>query len=75
VQHVDYHETTTFREVLPMSRRSFPRYGHHKATAQARVRIDGKDHYLGEYGSPESHRLYARLISEWQSRQECSAAR
>src|SRR4051794_16116920 len=37
----------------------------HKATGQAVVRIDGKDHYLGKYGSPESQAEYDRLIAEW----------
>lgn len=31
-----------------------PNYRHHKPKNLAVVRIDGKDHYLGSYGSPES---------------------
>ena len=31
-----------------------PSYLLHKATGQARVRIDGRDHYLGEFGSDQS---------------------
>ncbi|MEW4565769.1 site-specific integrase [Bremerella sp. JC770] len=42
-----------------------PKYGCHKASGQAVVRIHNKDHYLGPHGSPESHEAYARLISEW----------
>ena len=42
-----------------------PKYRLHKARNCAVVRIDGKDHYLGPYDSPESHEKYARLISEW----------
>jgi len=42
-----------------------PAYLLHKPSGRARVRIDGKDHYLGEYNSPESHDAYARLIAEW----------
>lgn len=53
-----------------MPRRSVPRYWHHKPTGQARVRIDGQDHYLGEFGSDESHERYAKLIAEWQGRQK-----
>jgi integrase len=49
-----------------MSRRT-PSYCHHKASGQAVVRINGKDHYLGTYGSPESHAEYDRLIAEWLS--------
>jgi hypothetical protein len=36
----------------------------HKPTGQARVRIDGKDHYLGEYGSAASRERYVDLIVE-----------
>jgi hypothetical protein len=31
-------------------------YGLHKATGQDRVRINGKDEYLGPHGSEESKR-------------------
>jgi integrase len=41
-----------------------PKYRHHKARDLAVVRIDGKDHYLGKYHSPESVSEYARLIAE-----------
>ncbi len=47
-----------------MNRRT-PSYCLHKATGQAVVRIDGKDHYLGKHGSPESRAEYNRLISQW----------
>jgi len=47
-----------------MSKRK-PSYLLHKSTGQARVRIDGKDHYLGEYGSPESRERYDDLVAEW----------
>jgi len=36
------------------------KYAQHKASGQARVTVNGKDHYLGPYGSPESGRRYAR---------------
>ncbi|MCA8994174.1 MAG: hypothetical protein KDA88_19495 [Planctomycetaceae bacterium] len=42
-----------------------PSYSHHKASGRAVVRIGGRDHYLGAYGSDESHAAYARLIAEW----------
>jgi integrase len=45
-----------------------PTYRHHKARGLAVVTIDGKDEYLGKYGSPESHEKYARLIAEWRQR-------
>lgn len=42
-----------------------PKYSLHKPSGRARVRIDGKDVYLGDYGSDDSHRKYARVIAEW----------
>ena len=48
-----------------MSRRSsVPAYTLHRASGQARVRINGQDVYLGLHGSTESHERYARLIAE-----------
>ena len=44
--------------------RRIPAYQHHKATGQARVRINGKDHWLGKHGTPESHDRYDELIAE-----------
>jgi integrase len=44
-----------------------PGYLHHKPTGQARVRIDGKDHYLGTHGSVESYERYAELIRKWKA--------
>jgi integrase len=48
-----------------------PSYCHHKASAQAVVRIDGKDHYLGKWNSPESKAEYNRLIGEWFANGQC----
>ena len=47
-----------------MSRRP-PKYALHKPSGQARVRINGKDIYLGEYDSPESHEEYDRLLAKF----------
>ncbi|MEJ7640260.1 MAG: hypothetical protein WKF75_20415, partial [Singulisphaera sp.] len=44
-----------------------PTYRLHKARNSAVVTIDGRNHYLGPYGSPESHEKYARLIAEWRA--------
>jgi len=41
-----------------------PSYTKHKATGQAVVRINGKDHYLGKFGSAASIREYDRLRVE-----------
>ena len=45
-----------------MPKKRKPAYTLHKPTGQARVRIKGKDHYLGEYGTPESRERYDDLI-------------
>ena len=42
-----------------------PSYRRHKARNLAVVTIDGKNHYLGPWESPESHERYATLIAEW----------
>jgi integrase len=44
-----------------------PAYRLHKSRNCAVVTIDGKNHYLGPYGSVESHEKYARLIAESRS--------
>ena len=44
-----------------------PRYRHHKARDLAVVRIDGKDYYLGRYGSEESRLKYHRLLADWRA--------
>lgn len=41
-----------------------PSYCRHKVSGQAVVRIDGKDEYLGKYGTPESWEKYHRLMAE-----------
>lgn len=42
--------------------RKLPGYLLHKATGQARCRIDGHDYYLGQYGSKESFEKYRQAI-------------
>ncbi len=42
-----------------------PSYRYHRARHCAVVTIDGHDHYLGTYDSPESWEKYHRLIAEW----------
>jgi hypothetical protein len=44
-------------------------YTLHKGTGQARVRIDGKDHYLGQHDSAESRTRYDDLIADWLAKQ------
>lgn len=50
---------------MPSKIKSTPSYLLHRGTGQARVRIDGRDHYLGRFGSPESRDRYKDLISDW----------
>ncbi len=52
-----------------------PKYRLHKARNCGVVTIDGKNHYLGRYGSPESHEKYSRLIAEWSHRSVACEAR
>ena len=47
-----------------------PSYRHHKARNLAVVTIDGKDFYLGPYGSRESHRRYEALVRSWRERED-----
>lgn len=49
---------------MPRPKPSTPIYQLHKSTGQAKVRINGKDHYLGLYGSPRSLNAYQRLLAE-----------
>lgn len=50
-----------------MSRR-IPKYRCYKPKNLGLVVIDGTQHYLGKYGSPESVAEYNRLIQEWLAR-------
>ena len=51
-----YYHVSTALGALPMTtgRRKKPAYLLHKPTGQARVRLNGKDVYLGTYGLAES---------------------
>ncbi len=42
-----------------------PGYLLHKVTGQARVRIQGRDYYLGRHNSPESWKRYRQLIAQY----------
>lgn len=50
-------------------KKRLPGYLLHKPSGHARVRIEGKDHYLGPYGSVESRALYGELIAAHLARQ------
>jgi integrase len=45
-------------------------YSHHKATGQAFVRVDGRIHYLGKYGTPESRVRHRNIVAAAQARRE-----
>ena len=47
--------------------RKVPSYGLHKTCGRAVCTINGKDHYLGPFGSIESKAAYRRLIQEWEA--------
>jgi integrase len=52
---------------MPTKSPRIPSYRLHKSTGLGVVRLDGRDHYLGEHGTPASHEAYRRIIAEWTS--------
>jgi integrase len=50
---------------MPSRKPRIPSYRLHKATGQAVVTLAGRDYYLGQYDSPESHQEYKRLVGEY----------
>lgn len=50
---------------MPRLTHRTPAYRHHKSDGRAVVTLDGRDIYLGRYGTPESRAEYDRLISSW----------
>ena len=50
---------------MPRLRNKLHSYCLHNASGQAVVWFGGREHYLGKYGSPESHAAYRRLVVEW----------
>ncbi len=41
-----------------------PAYRHHKPSKQAVITLNGRDFYLGPFGSPASRQAYDRLLAE-----------
>jgi integrase len=50
---------------MPIGTPRTPSYRLHRPSGQAVVTIDGRDHYLGKHGTPESRGEYDRRIAEW----------
>ena len=44
---------------------SLPALQHHKPSGRARVTVNGRDHWLGKWGSPEAQLAYDRIIAEY----------
>jgi len=42
-----------------------PSYRLHRSDGRAVVTLDGRDNFLGKYGTPESRAEYDRLVGEW----------
>lgn len=42
-----------------------PGYRLHKATGQSVVTLNGRDHYLGKFGTEASHEAYRQLVATW----------
>jgi integrase len=59
----------------PAPNRHVPKYRPRKPKDLAVVRIDGHDHYLGKYDTPQSHENYHRLVAEWLSGARSISAR
>jgi hypothetical protein len=53
-----------------MSRQKVPAYQLHRASGLAKARIDGRDVYLGRFGSTDSKEQYERLIHAWRLEQD-----
>lgn len=50
---------------MPRLTHRLPSYRLHKPSGRAVVTLDGRVHYLGAFGTPESRAEYDRLIAEW----------
>lgn len=50
---------------MPRKPNSLPAYCLHRASGQAIVRINGRDHYLGTYDTTSSRAEYDRVVAEW----------
>ena len=51
--------------IMPKLTRRVPKYGLHKASGQALVKLGGKAFYLGQHGTKTSRRKYEKLVGQW----------
>ncbi|MSR60467.1 MAG: site-specific integrase, partial [Planctomycetaceae bacterium] len=58
-----------------MPRKSKPSCLLHRPSGKARVRIGGRDVYLGEFGTPEAKAEYDRVVGDWLSGQDPNRSR
>src|SRR4051794_4104126 len=54
--------------------RPIPKHCHHKASGRGVVRLSGKDHYTGPWGTPAAEAAYERLLAEWLANGRSAAA-
>jgi hypothetical protein len=60
---------------MPRLNGRIPKYRRHRASGQAIVTLNGRDHYLGPHGSETSKAEYDRLVTEWLAHgRRCAAA-
>jgi integrase len=50
---------------MPRRTNTPPSLCHHKGTDRAYIKLDGRRHYLGKWGSRESQSAYKRFCREW----------
>src|SRR5690242_14001794 len=50
---------------MPRLLHALPKYRRHRASGQAVVTLNGRDLYLGRYGTAASRAEYERLTGEW----------
>jgi hypothetical protein len=50
---------------MPKLVNSLPKYRKHRASGQAIVTLNGRDHYLGPHGTKTSKIEYDRLVAEY----------
>jgi integrase len=55
---------------MPRLTHRLPKYSLHRASGQAKVRYQKRDHYLGPYGSDESKKRYAEFVAAIPRQQE-----